>query len=325
MTQTLNKRVTKFERLLITKTPLAFFVQRSKHWILPGFEGVPLYDVIRFFYRQIKTHGLTDRASAISYNFIMAIPPSLLCLFTLIPNLPFISRKNLQAQIHTFISDVVPSRVYNKEILRFTDSLLFDNKIGLFSFALLFSLFFASNGMMGLIRAFNKKHHGFGKRLGIENRWMAIKLTILFFSLLLGYFILLVSQGALLKQVISNESLRNAITYTRWIWIILLLYLAFGFIFKYAPAAQKKWKINSPGTILATFISIIATIGFYAFVNNFSSYNVLYGSIGIIMVLMAVIYINSLALLIGFELNLGINSLRVQAILREENRQEASS
>lgn len=317
--------MTKLERLILTKTPLAFFVRRSKHLILPGFEGIPLYDAIGFFYRQIKTHGLSERASAISYNFIMAIPPSLLFLFTLIPNLPFISKNSIQAQLHTFIHDVIPSKVYNKEILRFADSLLFGNKVGLISFSLFISLFFASNGMMGLIRAFNKQHRGFVKRMGIHNRWMAIKLTIMIFSLVLGYFVLLVSQGAILKLIISNESVRNAITYTRWMWIIVLVFMAFGFIYKYAPAVEEKWKMKSPGTIIATSLSILATFGFYVFVNNFGRYNVLYGSIGTIMVVMAVIYINSLALLIGFEMNHSIKSLQQSARRRQQEEESRRS
>lgn len=70
--------MTKLERILVTKTPLAFLLRKSKRWYLPGFEGVPLYDVIKFFFNQVKTVGLTERASAVAYNFIMAIPPSFL-------------------------------------------------------------------------------------------------------------------------------------------------------------------------------------------------------------------------------------------------------
>lgn len=310
--------MTKFERLLITKTPLAFLVRKSKTLVLPGFEGLPLYDVIRFFYRQVKTHGLSERASAISYNFIMAIPPSLLFLFTLIPNLPFVSKTVIQSQLHAVILDVVPSDMYNRELISFVDSFLFDNKIGLLSFGLLLSLFFASNGMMGLIKAFNKKHPGFVKRMGIQHRWTAIKLTMLIFSLVLGYLVLVISQGALLKAVVTNNFLRSIITYTRWIWIILLLFYTFGFIFKYAPAVEKRWKLNSPGAMIATALSIITTIAFSIFVNNFGRYNVLYGSIGTIMVVMAIIYINSLAILIGFDLNLSINTLKIAANKRIE-------
>lgn len=309
----------KFERILITKTPLAFVLNKTKHLRLPGFEGVPLYDVIRFFYRQIKTHGLTERASAISYNFIMAIPPSLLFLFTLIPNLPFISKRAIQTQLQRLIVDIVPSKVYNKQLISFVDSFIYDNRIGLLSFGLLVSLFFASNAIMGLARSFNKKNYiGFEKRMGLAQRWVAIKITVLIFSLVLGYFILLISQGAILKLIIHDKWWRDIISNTRWIFIIMVIFFANGFIFKYVPSVEKRWKLNSPGTITTTFLSIISSVGFSIFVTNFSRYNVLYGSIGTIMMVMALIYINALAILIGFELNVSINSLKIIA----ENRKD---
>jgi membrane protein len=312
--------LTKFERILITKTPIAFFANRSKRIYPPGFDGVPLYDVIRFFYKQIKTQGLTERASAISYNFIMAIPPSLLFVFTLIPNLPFISKKAIRTQLNRMILDIVPSRVYNKELIRFVDSFIYDNKIGLLSFGLLVALYFASNAMMGLIRSFNRKNYiGFEKRMGIAKRWVAIKLTMLIFSLFVGYFLLLISQGAILKLMVKNQEWRDIISNTRWIFIIFLIFFAIGFIFKYAPSVEKRWKLNSPGTITTTFLSILSSFGFSYFVTNFSKYNVLYGSIGTIMMIMALIYINSLAILIGFELNVSINSLKIIAYQRKES------
>lgn len=163
-------------------------LRKSRGWYLPGFEGIALYAVLRYFYGQIKVHGITERASAIAYNFIMAIPPSLLFLFTLIPNLPFISKRSIQNQLHALVIDIVPSRVYNKEVLKFVDSFIYDTKIGLLSFGLLFSLFFASNAMMGLVRSFNNKYEGFERIRGLRKRWLAIKLTILIFGLVLGYF-----------------------------------------------------------------------------------------------------------------------------------------
>ena len=99
-----------------------------------------------------------------------------------------------------------------------------------------------------------------------------------------------------------------------------LVYLTIGFIFRYAPAVQKRWKFSSPGTILATTLSLIASLAFSLFVNNFARYNALYGSIGTIMMVMALIFINSLALLIGFELNVSIHSLK--AIEDEELTKE---
>ena len=319
--------MTKLERILLTKTPLAFVLQKSKHWYLPGFEGVPLYDVIKFFYKQIKTVGLTERASAVAYNFIMAIPPSFLFLFTLIPSLPFISKKSIKDQLHALIIDIVPAKVHNANVIKFVDSFIDGSKIGLLSFGLILALFFASNAMMGLMRSFNKNYIGFEKRKGLHTRWVAIRLTALIFGLVLGCLILLITQGAFLKWVgVKSNFWQDLIYYVRWVVIVTLIFYSIAFIYKYAPAVQKRWKLTSPGTILATFLSILATLGFSAFVNNFGKYNALYGSIGTIIMLMALIFINSLILLIGFELNVSIKSLKLIAEQREaEEKKNAAA
>ena len=286
---------------------------------MPGFEGVPLYDVLKFFYRQVKTVGLTERASAIAYNFIMAIPPSFLFLFTLIPNLPFFKKGEIQKQITLLIKDIIPAEGYNKTIITFINNTFFKTPVySLLSFGLLLALFFASNAMMGLMRSFNKNYIGFQKRKGLHNRWIAIRLTALIFGLVLGCLILLITQGAVLKWMgIKNFNVRNIIYYVRWVFIIALVFYSIAFIYKYAPAVHKRWKLISPGSILATFLCILASLGFSTFVNNFGRYNALYGSIGTIIVLMALIYINSLVLLIGFELNVSIKSLKSIADKRD--------
>jgi membrane protein len=314
--------MTKLERILITQTPLAFFLRKSKHWYLPGFEGVPLYDVLRFFFKQVKTVGLTERASAISYNFIMAIPPSFLFLFTLIPNLPFFKKKEILLQLKLIIKDIIPGEAYNKNIITFIEKTFFGTPIiSLLSFGLLLALFFASNAMMGLMRSFNKNYIGFAKRKGLHNRWIAIRLTVLIFGLVLASLILLITQGAVIKWLgVKSNFWQEFIFYIRWVVIIALVFYSIAFIYKYAPAVHKRWKLTSPGTILATFLSLLATLGFSAFVNNFGRYNALYGSIGTIIMLMALIFINSLVLLIGFELNVSIKSL--QSIAEQRDAEE---
>lgn len=310
--------MTKLERILVTKTPLAFILRKSKHWYLPGFEGVPLYDVLKFFYKQVKTVGLTERASAISYNFIMAIPPSFLFLFTLIPSLPFISKSSIKTQLHVLITDIVPAKAYNENIIKFVDSFLKGDKIGLLSFGLILALFFASNAMMGLMRSFNKNYIGFAKRKGLHKRWIAIRLTVLIFGLVLACLILLITQGAVLNWLgVKSNFWKDFIFYFRWVVIALLVFYSIAFIYKYAPSVHKRWKLVSPGTILATFLCILATLGFSSFVNNFGKYNALYGSIGTIIMLMALIFINSLVLLVGFELNVSIKTLKSLAEHRD--------
>jgi membrane protein len=304
--------MTKLERIIITKGPIAFILKRSERWRLPGFEGVPLYDVIRFFYKQIKTVGLTERASAIAYNFIMAIPPSFLFLFTLLPKLPFIKTKEIQKQITFLIKDIVPANGYNQNIINFINDTFFKApKFGILSTGIILALFFASNAVMGLMRSFNKDYIGFEKRKGFNKRWMAIKLTTLLFGLVLACMLLLITQRAVLVWIgIQNVSVRNVIVYGRWIFIVALVYYSIAFIYKYAPAVQKRWNLVSPGTILATALSLFASYVFTTFVNNFGRYNFLYGSISTVIVIMALIYINSLVLLIGFELNVSIKSLK---------------
>ncbi|MDB5203884.1 MAG: YihY/virulence factor BrkB family protein [Ferruginibacter sp.] len=308
----------KLQRIILNRGPIAFLLRKSRNWYLPGFEGMPFYDVLAFFRRQVKTQGLTERAAAISYNFVMALPPSFLFLFSLLPNLPFISKSSIKIQLHSLIYDMIPARGYNKSVIDFVDSFIDDSKLGLLSFGLLLSLFFASNAMMGIMRSFNKNYLGFETRKGLEKRWIAIRLTIILFTLLILYILLLIMQGAFLKLIVTSGSWRQVILYTRWVLIILLLFFAIGFIFRYAPSVQKRWKLTSPGAILATALCIMASLGFSAFVNNFGRYNALYGSIGTIMMVMALIFINSLALLIGFELNVSIKSLRSMATKKAE-------
>jgi membrane protein len=313
-----------FERIILESPPVRFISDKSKKIVLPGFDKVPLYDVGVFFLSQVKKVGLTERASAISYNFIMAIPPMCLFLFTLIPNLPFVRTNLIKRQLRRVIQDIMPSPEYNAQIIDFINSILDASRIGLLSFGFLLLIFFASNGMMGLMRAFNKNYVGFEKRTGLQSRWTAIKLTLIIMGLILACLLLLIMQGFVLRNWIGlrDETLIFLIKFLRWFFIIALVFYATAFIYKYAPAIQKRWKIVSPGAILATFLSILTTLGFSLFINNFGKYNALYGSIGTIIVLMTIIYINSLVLLIGYELNVSIHSIKALAAERQKHEEE---
>jgi membrane protein len=311
----------KWQRIILNTSPVQYVIAKSKKIILPGFDGLPLYDVIIFFLAQVKKVGLSERASAVSYNVIMAIPPACLFLFTIIPQLPFIPKRPLKRQLHTLIHDMVPAREYNQNVIEFVDSFLDETRIGLISFGFILLIFFASNGMMGLMRSFNKNYIGFEKRSEFQTRWTAIKLTTIMMGLVLACLILLIMQGMVLRWLgIKSETLINVIHSIRWLFILGLIFYSIALIYKYAPAIKKPWRIVSPGSVLATSLSILSTLVFSTFVNNFGKYNALYGSIGTIIVLMSLIYINSLVLLIGYELNVSIHSIK--ALAEERMRQE---
>src|SRR5258707_65561 len=112
---------------------------------------------------------------------------------------------------------------------------------------------------------------------------------------------------------IQNRNARWLFRTVRWVVIIPLFYFAIAFIYKYGPAVHKRWRLFSPGTFLATALTIIITVAFSYWVNNFGTYNKVYGSIGTVMILMLMIYFNSLILLIGYELNVSIHHLQVLA------------
>ncbi len=309
--------MTKATSIFFKVHPVNYLVRKSKKWSPPGFQGITVFEVFKYFFKGFDIPYLTERASAISYNFIMSVPPTCLFLFTLVPNLPFISKHALKVQLHGLIRDIIPAHTYNASLIEFVDSFIDGSKIGLISFTFILSLFFASTGVMGLMRSFNKDYIGFQKVKGLKKRWKAIKLTMMLFGLLLTCLLLLLLQRNILNWIgIKNLQVKDLILYGKWIFIVGLIFYSYAFIYKYAPSTKKRWNLFSPGTVIATFLSILVTIGFTSFLNNFGRYNFLYGSIGTVMVFMIMIFLNSLVVLIGFEFNLSINTLKT---ISEEN------
>jgi membrane protein len=107
----ITKALNKNKNLIIQ--PTKFLIKKSKKWSPPGFQGMTLYAVLKNFLSDFNLPNFTEKASAISYNFIMSVPTSCLFLFTLIPNLPFVSKRGIKFQLHGLIHDIIPSRTYN--------------------------------------------------------------------------------------------------------------------------------------------------------------------------------------------------------------------
>jgi membrane protein len=211
--------------------------------------------------------------------------------------------------------DITPNQNTSLIVENFLKDFLNKPRNGLLSFGFLLAVFYSSNAMIGIMRSFNKSLVYNAKRNFLQTRWMAVKLTILVVLLVIGSVAILVTQDELLRMLlkhlhIKNHSARWLFKTLRWVVIIPLFYFAIAFIYKYAPAVHKRWKLSSPGTILATFLIIMTTVIFSYWVNKFGTYNKVYGSIGTILILMLLIYFNSLVLLIGYELNVSIHHLK---------------
>ncbi|HEY5772252.1 MAG TPA: YihY/virulence factor BrkB family protein [Chitinophagaceae bacterium] len=310
--------LTQIRRKFITSFPVKFVIRKSKNIVPPGFAGIPLFDVVRFFFIQIQKSSLNERAASIAFNLLVAIPPACIFLFTLIPYLPI---KEFMPQLYGLIRDIIPGKQNYQPIIEFLEDFISNERGGLLSFGFLLALYFSSNAMIGIMSSFNKMNYmGFSRRHVVHDRWVAIKLTLILFLVILMSIVALVSRETVLTWLgIEDPTVRAIILNVRWVVIILLFFLTISFIYRYAPAVHKKWKLINPGSILATFMMIVYTMGFSYYVTNFGNYNQLYGSIATIFILMLLIFFNSLVLLIGFELNVSISSLRKIADQRKNS------
>jgi membrane protein len=315
---TLKHLLTRLKRRMLLLPPVSFLIRKSKKIFLPGFQGIPLFDVIRFFFLQAKKTGFTERSSAIAFNFTMTIPPAVIFLFTLLPYLPI--SKDFISQLFLLIKDIVPGEKNNAGLIKFMRDILQKPRSGLLSTGFIAAMYFSSNAVMGIMRSFDKQYVGFIKRKGFHQRWVALRLTFILFILFFLCLASLIMQGAVLKWLgVKNSFLIWILNDFRWILIVMLFFYSISFIYRWAPAVHKKWKFISPGSILATFLMIVFTAGFSYYVSNFSHYNELYGSISTVLILMLLIYFNSLVLLIGFELNVSITSLKHEVDERKKN------
>ncbi|MBZ4191753.1 YihY/virulence factor BrkB family protein [Niabella beijingensis] len=295
--------------------------------VIPGFERVSVVDTFRGFRKQIKDDNIIERASAISYNFFMAIPPTLIFLFTLVPvvlglfptDIDF--RAQMEAQIGTLVISIIPAKKNYEPILEFIFNIINRPRTDLLSIGIFLSLFFSSNAIMGLMRSFDKDLPGFIKRKGLQKRGNALRVTLGLDFLFILCIVLLAAQGSVLKWFgIEQQWLINLISSTRWILIFLLFLTIVSYIYRAVPSVNKKWPWITPGAIFATFFMVVLALGFSLWVSSFNNFNKLYGSLGTVLLVLVYIFINSLILLIGFEINV---SIRSNALRREASKEDA--
>jgi membrane protein len=304
----------KIERIILTTKPVSWCIKKLKQIKLPGFNQLPLYNVIVFFIKHINKVGLNDRAAAISFNLIMAIPAACIFIFTLVPYMPI--AKEFNTALLKLTKDITPDAKTYLFVKDFLNDFFNKPRGGLLSFGFLLVIFYASNAVMGIIRAFDQSIQ-LSKKFFLHKRWRAIKLTFFLMLLVIGTILVLIGHeqlAMLLKKLFHVKRKANLIWWNsvRWIVIIALVFYSIALIYKYAPSLPKKWPLVSPGSLLATFLMLITTIILSYWVKNFAAYNKIYGSIGTVLIIMFTIYVNALILLIGFELNVSIMQAKQQ-------------
>lgn len=283
----------------------------TKNLVIPGFDGIPLYDIAKFFFRGIWKGSITFRASALSFTFFLALFPALLFFFTLIPYIPI---EGFQETLMIMLQNILPPDTYAGAMETIEDIITRENS-NLLSFGFFAALYFSTNGISGIMSAFNESVHVGETRSFIKQKIVAIILVIILSILIIAAISLIVAGTWLLEYAVREHYLQTGFTYwalvvVKWIIIIALFFFIISFMYYLAPARRERYRFISAGSTLATMLFILTSMGFNYYISNFSQYNKLYGSIGTLIIILMWIYFNAIVLLIGFELNVSIQNAR---------------
>jgi len=309
-----NKLIFIWERILV----------KAKRVTFPGLDGMALYDVMVFFWRSIVDGALSTRASAIAFSFFVALFPLIIFLFTLIPFIPI---DNFQNELFLLIESMVPETTF-MAIKETVMDILTRQRGDLLSLGFFMALIFSTNGFASMMTAFDASLHSFERRTWIGQRLIALLLLVIM-SVLLAVAITLITYGQyFINYLVANDILKDHFTFyvlsfAKWIVVLFLFFMANSFLYYLAPAKKTKWRFISAGGTLATVLSVLTFLGFTYYINRFGQYNKLYGSIGTLLVVLLLMYIMSMILLIGFELNASINEAVKHSKGRILNRKKA--
>jgi len=285
-----------------------FLDKKLEQVSMPGFKQKSIYQVGKFFVNGLFKEDLNLRASSLAFNFFISIFPLIIFLFTLIPYIPI---DNLEDLINVYIDKFLPEQASTFVNETITD-IVRNQHAGLLSFGFIAALYFASNAFASMLAAFDTGISSKLQRNWFDIRSKSILLLFLVVSLLFATILLSITFNYVFSfidgQLPLQENLaRIVLLLVEYALTFLLVYFIFSSLYFFGSNKGTKWRFFSAGSTVATVLSIISTYGFRLYVENFNSYNKLYGSVGTLLVLMILIYVNSFVVLIGFELNRSID------------------
>lgn len=287
-------------------TALQNFGKRIK---IPGLEGMSLYDLLHMYVLGIVRGALTSRAGGISYSFFMAVFPFMLFMLTLIPYIPI---EGFQENFMNLIAEAFPPKTYDAVVPVFED--IAKNKYGgLLSFGFFVSIFLMTNGVNAVFGGFEYSYHVTEVR-GVVRAYiisLGTSLLMSFFLILTVAVTILFKFGLdflILKGWLSEEFLW--LENVRYLFFIFMIFTTVSLLYYFGTKEGKQSSFFSAGAVLTTLLSFFTFYIFGVYVVKFAKYNELYGSIGTLLVLMLFIWLNSIILLLGFELNASMTKLK---------------
>jgi len=279
---------------------------------------------MKIFLHNIHEDEIFDRANSVAYNFILAIFPTVIFLFTLIPYITVYFPEITNESIIEFIGDFAPPNM-TEVIANTVLDIVNNQRGGLLTFGFVLALWLATNGMAGLMRAFNACYRTVDRRNFFRTRLTATGLTIMLSVVVfLAIMLLVVGQIVinyftthvhdLAKLNLDNLSIYFILT-LRFLVIFIVFFIAISCIYYFGPAVHYNWNFFSVGSLFASLACILITYAFSFYVANFASYNKVYGSIGTLIALMVWIQLMTMILLFGYEINASLHyGTKVEAV-----------
>jgi membrane protein len=300
----------KHTRRLVSFKPAHTVVKGTRKILIPGFEGQSLYVVSKFFLKAMKNGSVNMRASSLAFSFFLALFPSIIFIFTLIPYIPI---AHFQDQLFNLLQSIMPKSAFEAAEETIID-IIKKPRSGLLSIGFITALYFSTNGFNAMINAFNETYHTIETRHPIYQRLISLVMVIATVGMITIAILLIVfTEIGFHKLIHRDKTLYYLLLFGKYIILFGLCFCLVSFNYYIGPKRKKGWRFFSAGSMFATILIVAASIIFAYYVNNFGKYNKLYGSIGTLIVIMMWIYINSLILLLGFDLNASIHSAKLTA------------
>ncbi|NQW75537.1 MAG: YihY/virulence factor BrkB family protein [Cytophagales bacterium] len=283
----------------------AIWVEYEEHYVLCR--------IISILYQKIFQFDIDVRAAAVAYNFTLAVFPTIIFLFSLLPYMPI---DHLDLKMIGFLKGTIPKNLH-EDLTELIREIVNKKRGGVLSFGFIFALYASTSGIMALIRSFNLTYKTNENRGFMKERVIAVALNFLLTFVLLIAFVAFILGNFVVKMLTKEGLIEYNFTYyltksLTYLSIFSVFFFTISIIYYYAPAIHKRWKFFNAGSITASILTISVTNIFSYYLVNFASYHKIYGSIGSLIALMVWLYFIALILIVGFEINASIDQVKTE-------------
>jgi membrane protein len=312
------------KRFILRWNPGRILITWLKKIRFKKYENVSMYKILKIFLQNLTDDEILDRANGVAYNFLLAIFPGIIFLFTLIPYVTAYFPEVNKESIMAFLGGQMPPSMFDVISSTILD-ILSNQRGGLLSLGFLVSLYLSTNGTMALMRAFNACYRTIESRSGLKTRLIATGLTLNLAFVVFTAIILLVVGQLMLDYALNHlrefpflklDSFTVFMLFAlRFLVIFIVFFFAISTLYYFGPAIHYNWRFFSIGSLIATLLTLAVSYGFSFYVTNFGTYNKVYGSIGVLIAIMVWVQLVTIVLLVGYEINASIhNAIRKQAL-----------